>query len=105
MIKRLLRATPAAWRHCCYEPGSNESARRRRRGGGVTLEFMMVCSVLMGLMMGIIQYSLVMFNLNGVEQVAREAARYAAGHGAENTADHGAHPPGPRIPNEHIRLC
>lgn len=53
----------------------------RRRDGATTVEFAMVASVVMLLLIGLIVGALGVFRYQEVGRLAREAARYAAVHG------------------------
>jgi Flp pilus assembly protein TadG len=58
------------------------SAFRRSRDGASLVEFGLVAPVLVLLTLGIIDFGRIMWTSTTIEHVAREAARYAALHGA-----------------------
>lgn len=60
--------------------------RRRACLGGTLVEFAICASFVMMLTLAIIQYCVLVFDINALNHIAREAARYAAVHGAESTA-------------------
>jgi Flp pilus assembly protein TadG len=71
-----------------FKSGQTKIYRRLRyQLGGLTVEFMFCVMILLVFMMAIIQYGVIMLNVNALNHVARETARYAEVHGLETTSD------------------
>ncbi len=68
--------------------------RRKRSQRGVLMpELVLTIALLLMVTFAIIQYGVIMFNVNALNHVARETARYAAVHGGETTSDDAATDP------------
>ncbi|MGO8670623.1 MAG: TadE/TadG family type IV pilus assembly protein [Capsulimonadaceae bacterium] len=78
--------------------------RKRCRRGVLMPEFVLSVAVLITMLLAIVQYGIIMFNVNALNHVARETARYAAVHAAESTSDDAATDP-VSIRGELSHLC
>lgn len=56
----------------------SQNSRRRRRGGQVIVEFAFVAVMLVVLFLGIMQFGLVYFTASGINNAAREGARFGS---------------------------
>lgn len=63
----------------------NSTVSRARRGGQAIVEFALVVTILLTLLLGLIQFSLLYNTSITLTTIARDTARYAAIHGTENT--------------------
>ena len=82
--------------------------RRTQRGSATLVEFALVASILMVFTMAIIQYGIIANAVNALSHISRDAARYAAVHGLEGTADAAASATTPNnasIRSEIKRMC
>jgi Flp pilus assembly protein TadG len=62
--------------------------RQRRRGGQTLVEGALVVTfILLPLTLGIIQFGIVMNAISSLQMIGREAGRFAAVHGQEQTSD------------------
>ena len=64
--------------HLCNLQRNKREARRSTRGGQATVEFALIFLVLILLLFGILETGRLMFINSGIENAAREGARYAA---------------------------
>ena len=78
--------------------------RKRFRRGVLMPELVLSVAVLLTFIFAIIQFGVIMFNVNALNHVARETARYAAVHAGESTSDDAATDP-VSIRGELSHLC